>query len=79
MGAGSAPKVKAYLCAHAHEWEASLLGGPWGRELRGEAFKRARAYIADAFGDPSLTLAYWLPERERYVDADGHQIEPPGA
>jgi hypothetical protein len=28
-----------------------LLGGPWGRELRGEAFKRARAYVADAFGE----------------------------
>jgi len=28
-----------------------LLGGSWGRELRGEAFKRARAYVADAFGE----------------------------
>jgi hypothetical protein len=28
-----------------------LLGGPWGRELRGEAFKRARAYVADVFGE----------------------------
>jgi len=28
-----------------------LLGGPWGPELRGEAFKRARAYVADAFGE----------------------------
>ena len=28
-----------------------LLGGPWGRELRGEAFKRARAYVADGFGE----------------------------
>jgi hypothetical protein len=28
-----------------------LLGGPWGHELRGEAFKRARAYVADAFGE----------------------------
>jgi hypothetical protein len=28
-----------------------LLGGPWGRELRGEAFKRARNYVADAFGE----------------------------
>ena len=27
-----------------------LLGGPWGHELRGEAFKRARAYVADVFG-----------------------------
>jgi hypothetical protein len=29
-----------------------LLGGPWGHELRGEAFKRARAYVADVLGDP---------------------------
>jgi hypothetical protein len=28
-----------------------LLGGPWGRELRGESFRRARAYVADAFGE----------------------------
>ena len=28
-----------------------LLGGPWGRELRGEQFKRARAYVADMFGE----------------------------
>ncbi len=27
-----------------------LLGGPWGHELRGEAFRRARAYVADVFG-----------------------------
>jgi len=30
-----------------------LLGGPWGHELRGEAFKRARAYVADVFGELS--------------------------
>lgn len=29
-----------------------LLGGPWGPQLRGEAFKRARAYVLDAFGEP---------------------------
>ena len=28
-----------------------LLGGPWGREFRGEQFKRARAYVADVFGE----------------------------
>ena len=28
-----------------------LLGGPHGRDLRGDAFKRARAYVADVFGD----------------------------
>ena len=29
-----------------------LLGGPRGHALRGEAFNRARAYVADAFGEP---------------------------
>ena len=29
-----------------------VLGGPWGSELRGEAFKRAWAYVAEVFGDP---------------------------
>jgi hypothetical protein len=28
-----------------------LLGGPWGRDLRGEQFHRARAYVADVFGE----------------------------
>ncbi|MGA2926304.1 MAG: hypothetical protein ABSG43_09970 [Solirubrobacteraceae bacterium] len=28
-----------------------LLGGPYGRELRGEQFNRARAYVADMFGE----------------------------
>lgn len=32
-----------------------LLGGPWGHELRGEAFGRARAYVADVFGEQDET------------------------
>ena len=28
-----------------------LTGGPWGRELRGEAFTRARARVREAFGE----------------------------
>ena len=28
-----------------------LLGGPWGPELRGDAFRRARAYVIDVFGE----------------------------
>jgi hypothetical protein len=28
-----------------------LLGGPWGPQLRGEAFRRARAYVVDVFGE----------------------------
>jgi signal transduction histidine kinase len=36
-----------------------------------------RDVLADTFGDRSLVLAYWLPERGRYVGADGHEIELP--
>ena len=32
-----------------------LLGGPYGRELRGDAFKRARELVASVFGAPSRT------------------------
>jgi hypothetical protein len=28
-----------------------VLGGPWGPELRGRAFKRARRYVLEVFGD----------------------------
>jgi hypothetical protein len=47
-------------CCHAggcgargaiYDLASVLLGGPWGHELRGEAFNRARAYVADVFGE----------------------------
>jgi hypothetical protein len=46
-------------CCHAascgargtiYDLASVLLGGPWGRELRGDAFKRARARVSDVFG-----------------------------
>ncbi len=48
-------------CCHAggcgargaiYDLASVVLGGPWGHALRGEAFKRACAYVADAFGEP---------------------------
>jgi signal transduction histidine kinase len=36
-----------------------------------------REALADAFGDASLVLAYWLPDRGHYVDADGRRVELP--
>jgi signal transduction histidine kinase len=36
---------------------------------------RVRTALADALGDPSVSLAYWLPESERFVDADGRPVE----
>jgi len=41
----------------------------------------ARGELRDALSlalrDPSLDLAYWLPEKEHYVDSDGHAFELP--
>jgi signal transduction histidine kinase len=37
-----------------------------------------RAALADALGDPTLALAYWLPDSERFVDALGHPVEVSG-
>ena len=58
--ASSAPTPRQGWCCHAascgargaiYDLASVLLGGPYGRELRGEAFRRARAYVADVFGD----------------------------
>jgi signal transduction histidine kinase len=34
--------------------------------------------LARALHDPSLTLAYWLPQRAGYVDSAGHPVALPG-
>lgn len=36
-----------------------------------------RDALADALNDRSLQLVYWLPEREEYVDFEGHPVELP--
>jgi signal transduction histidine kinase len=35
-----------------------------------------RDALAESLGDSSLTLAYWIPETQTYVDADGRRVEP---
>jgi signal transduction histidine kinase len=37
-----------------------------------------RAALAEALGDPTLTLAYWLPDSERFVDARGRTVAMEG-
>jgi signal transduction histidine kinase len=39
----------------------------------------AREALAEALGDDTLTLAYWLPDQRRYVDAEGHTVVLEGA
>jgi signal transduction histidine kinase len=38
-----------------------------------------RDALARALRDPSLALAYWLPDGDRFVDADGRSFELPAA
>ncbi|MEA2467100.1 MAG: hypothetical protein QOJ57_1226, partial [Thermoleophilaceae bacterium] len=38
---------------------------------------RPRDLLAEALEDPSLEVAYWLPDRELYVSEDGHEMELP--
>jgi signal transduction histidine kinase len=38
---------------------------------------KLRDALARALHDPSLSLAYWLPEREGYFDVQGHPVELP--
>ena len=48
------------------------LGGGGGRSALRDA-------LAEALGDPTLELAYWVPNQDAYVDADGQpmRIDPP--
>jgi hypothetical protein len=41
--------------------------------------RQLRDTLARALGDPSLELAYWVPERAGYVDANGHPAGLPAA
>jgi signal transduction histidine kinase len=43
----------------------------------GERRRGLRDALADALADPTLTLAYWLPDRGGYVDAGGRPVELP--
>jgi len=36
-----------------------------------------RDALADALGDPTVSIAYWLAEEEGYVDPDGRPVELP--
>ena len=44
---------------------------------RGARRPSLRDALADALRDPTLSVVYWLPDRERYVDADGRPVDLP--
>lgn len=47
-------------------------------ELERTPPQELRDALARALGDPTLEVAFWLPEREEFVDAAGHPVELPG-
>jgi len=47
------------------------------RELDHVAPREVPDALARALGDPSLQVAYWLPERGEYADVDGHTVRLP--
>jgi len=43
----------------------------------GRGHAALRTALADALGDPTLQVAYWLPDRRRWVDGAGATCAPP--
>jgi signal transduction histidine kinase len=51
--------------------------GPLLLELERASPNEVRDTLARTLGDPSLEVAFWVPEREGYVDASGEPVELP--
>ena len=70
----------AFLVALLHSRLARSSVGDLFVELQADpAPADLRAALARALGDPSLTLAYWLPDYGCYANQDGRLIELPDA
>ncbi len=73
---GLAPVTFVLVLARARLAQSAV--GELVVELRNEPAPGAlRDALARALGDPSVSLAYWLPEFESYADLDGHAVELP--
>jgi signal transduction histidine kinase len=78
--------VLAVLALAAGVLSVAVLDG-LGRPLRGLARRllvpvapaggAVREALAESIGDQSLTIAYWLPDRQAYVDEHGLAVELP--
>jgi signal transduction histidine kinase len=69
----------AFLFGLLHDRLARSSVGELLLDLRTDPAPAAlRAALARALRDPSLTLAYWLPDFGSYVDHEGRAVELPG-
>jgi signal transduction histidine kinase len=70
----------AFLIGLLHSRLARSAAGELLVELRDDPDPAdLRDALARALHDPSLALAYWLPEFESWADFDGHEIQLPAA
>ena len=58
-------------------WRAARSRTSWSSSAATSRPGALRAALARALRDPSLTVAYWLADGERYVDADGRTVTLP--
>jgi len=78
---------EAALCVLAGGLLTGLLVAPWQQtavadlvvELGEPRSGTLRGQLSRALGDPSLEIGYWLPDRARFVDAEGRVVALPDA
>ena len=60
-------------------FRAATVGSVIDRLAVGDGAPGVEAALAAALGDPSLAVAFWLPERDGYVDREGRPMTLPAA
>ena len=58
-------------------WVARAAIGDLLVDLGSMSGRPLQAALAKALGDPTLTLAYWLPQFGSYTDSEGRKLELP--
>ena len=77
--AGFAALPVAFLAGlvRSRFFRAATVGGVIERLTHGRGGDGVEDALASALGDPSLAVAFWLPERDGYVDREGRPIALP--
>jgi signal transduction histidine kinase len=66
-----------FLAGVWRAWAARAAVGDLLVDLESTGGRPLQAALAKALGDPTLTLAYWLPQFGSYADSDGEKLELP--
>ena len=74
---GLVPYLFLWTLIRARMIQRGAVGSLIARLNEVPASGQLRDALADALGDPSLEVLYWIPEDERFVDGNGHGHELP--